>query len=88
MSSPVPTLDPLCHPQFSYPRLARDGKWYWNFNSGLQAQYILYRSKTSELPKFDRASEEGPEAQAEVFFDVCGVRKLPHWIWFLTGFLP
>lgn len=61
-----------CCLQFSYPRLAKDGRWYWNYNSGLQAQYILFRSKTSELPKFDVDGDEGPEAHAEVFFDVRG----------------
>ncbi|KAG8936825.1 hypothetical protein FRC00_007609 [Tulasnella sp. 408] len=55
--------------RFSYPRFAKDGRWYWNYNSGLQAQYILFRSKTSELPKFDVDGDEGPESQAEVFFD-------------------
>ncbi|KAG8984689.1 hypothetical protein FRB90_005160, partial [Tulasnella sp. 427] len=55
--------------RFSYPRFAKDKRWYWNYNSGLQAQYILYRSKTSELPKFDMDGEEGPESQSEVFFD-------------------
>ncbi|KIO19472.1 hypothetical protein M407DRAFT_222802 [Tulasnella calospora MUT 4182] len=55
--------------RFSSPRFAKDGRWYWNYNSGLQAQYILYRSKTSALPKFDVDGDEGPEAQAEVFFD-------------------
>ncbi|KAG8952602.1 hypothetical protein FRC04_003963 [Tulasnella sp. 424] len=55
--------------RFSYPRLAKDRRWYWNYNSGLQAQYMLCRSKTSELPKLDAGGDEGPEAQAEVFFD-------------------
>ncbi|KIO29452.1 hypothetical protein M407DRAFT_70380 [Tulasnella calospora MUT 4182] len=55
--------------RFSYPRLAKDGKWYWNYNPGLQAQYTLYRSKTSDLPKFEVDGEAGPEAQGEVFFD-------------------
>ena len=29
--------------QFSAPSLKKDGKWYWQYNSGLQAQYGLWR---------------------------------------------
>lgn len=83
-----PCLTPCCViPQFSYPRFAKDGKWYWNYNSGLQAQYILFRSKTSELPKFDVDGDEGPESQAEVFFDVRGVWYSPDLFDLLTTFL-
>lgn len=49
--------------KFGPPTLRDDGKWYWSYNSGLQAQSVYYRSKDSELP--DPASGAG----GEVFFD-------------------
>ncbi|EIN10182.1 hypothetical protein PUNSTDRAFT_142274 [Punctularia strigosozonata HHB-11173 SS5] len=51
--------------KFSSPSLKNDGRWYWYYNSGLQAQYTLYRSRDSTLPDFTK----NPEADAEVFFD-------------------
>ncbi|KAF8264309.1 prolyl oligopeptidase [Lactarius quietus] len=45
------------------PTLRHDGRWYWSYNSGLQAQSVYYRSKDSELP--DPAIGVG----GEVFFD-------------------
>ncbi|TRM68664.1 prolyl oligopeptidase [Schizophyllum amplum] len=41
-----------------------NGRWYWWYNSGLQAQSVLYRSKDSTLPDFSSDKEPG-----EVFFD-------------------
>ncbi|KAH9978264.1 prolyl oligopeptidase [Lactifluus volemus] len=49
--------------KFGPPSLRDDGKWYWSYNSGLQAQSVYYRSRDSELP--DSASGPG----GEVFFD-------------------
>jgi prolyl oligopeptidase len=49
--------------KFGPPTLRDDGKWYWSYNSGLQAQSVYYRSKDSELP--DPAFGAG----GEVFFD-------------------
>ncbi|KAH7890841.1 prolyl oligopeptidase [Phlebopus sp. FC_14] len=50
--------------KFSAPALKYDGRWYWYYNSGLQAQSVLYRSKDGVLPDF---SKEG--AGGEVYFD-------------------
>jgi len=49
----------------SAPSLEHDGRWYWNYNSGLQAQSVLHRSKDKTLPDF--STESGPGG--EVFFD-------------------
>ncbi|KAH0836753.1 prolyl oligopeptidase [Lanmaoa asiatica] len=51
--------------KFSAPALKHDGKWYWYYNSGLQAQSVLYRSSDDKLPDF---SKDGA-AKGEVFFD-------------------
>ncbi|KAF8576207.1 hypothetical protein K439DRAFT_1649348 [Ramaria rubella] len=53
--------------KFSAPSLKRDGRWYWSYNSGLQAQAVIYRSKTSLLPDFSNQTET--DGAAEVFFD-------------------
>ncbi|KAI0294865.1 prolyl oligopeptidase [Multifurca ochricompacta] len=49
--------------KFGLPSLKDDGRWYWSYNSGLQAQPVYYRSRDSELPD----SVSGPGG--EVFFD-------------------
>ncbi|KAF7969402.1 hypothetical protein HWV62_27391 [Athelia sp. TMB] len=49
----------------SAPSMKHDGRWYWYYNSGLQAQSVLYRSKDSTLPDFSK--DIGPGG--EVFFD-------------------
>ncbi|KIJ56911.1 hypothetical protein M422DRAFT_149708 [Sphaerobolus stellatus SS14] len=54
--------------KFSAPSLKKDGRWYWYYNSGLQAQAVLYRSKDSELPDFSKANATD-ESVGEVFFD-------------------
>lgn len=54
--------------KFSAPTLKEDGRWYWYYNSGLQAQSVIYRSKDNTLPNI--SGEEGPGG--EVFFDVRG----------------
>ncbi|KAI0081447.1 hypothetical protein K474DRAFT_1587789 [Panus rudis PR-1116 ss-1] len=51
--------------KFSAPTLKDDGRWYWYYNSGLQAQSVIYRSKDDKLPDF--SNEKGPGG--EVFFD-------------------
>ncbi|KAH8102803.1 prolyl oligopeptidase [Phellopilus nigrolimitatus] len=53
--------------KFSRPVLKKDGRWYWSYNSGLQAQYVYYRSKDSNLPLV--SDQSGPEQGAEIFFD-------------------
>ncbi|THH29783.1 hypothetical protein EUX98_g4402 [Antrodiella citrinella] len=50
--------------KFSAPSLKEDGRWYWYYNSGLQAQSVIYRSADNVLPNGD---VEGPGG--EVFFD-------------------
>ncbi|KIJ65569.1 hypothetical protein HYDPIDRAFT_174977 [Hydnomerulius pinastri MD-312] len=51
--------------KFSAPALKYDEKWYWYYNSGLQAQSVLYRSKDETLPDFSKESGAG----GEVYFD-------------------
>ncbi|PIL36633.1 hypothetical protein GSI_00322 [Ganoderma sinense ZZ0214-1] len=51
--------------KFSAPSLKDDGRWYWHYNTGLQAQSVIYRSKDGTLPDFSK--EDG--AGGEVFFD-------------------
>ncbi|OBZ71845.1 Prolyl endopeptidase [Grifola frondosa] len=51
--------------KFSAPSLKDDGRWYWYYNSGLQAQSVIYRSKDETLPDF--SDTQGPGG--EVFFD-------------------
>ncbi|KAL5527147.1 hypothetical protein ACEPAG_5938 [Sanghuangporus baumii] len=53
--------------KFSRPVKKKDGRWYWSYNSGLQAQSVFYRSKDVILPLV--SSQSGPEQEAEVFFD-------------------
>jgi len=50
--------------KFGPPILRDDGRWYWSYNSGLQAQSVYYRSKDSDLP------DSAVGAGGEVFFDV------------------
>jgi prolyl oligopeptidase len=54
--------------QFSAPTFCRDGRYYWNYNSGLQAQYVLFRSFDDQLPDF---GQDKDIPAGEVFFDVC-----------------
>ncbi|KAI0052627.1 prolyl oligopeptidase [Auriscalpium vulgare] len=54
--------------RFSAPTLRKDGRWYWSYNSGLQAQSVMYRSVDSELPTFS-TSDQSPNPGGEVFFD-------------------
>ncbi|EPT03158.1 hypothetical protein FOMPIDRAFT_1035541 [Fomitopsis schrenkii] len=51
--------------KFSSPSFKHDNRWYWSYNSGLQAQYVIYRSKDKTLPDFNK--DIGPGG--EVFFD-------------------
>ncbi|KIK99823.1 hypothetical protein PAXRUDRAFT_30278 [Paxillus rubicundulus Ve08.2h10] len=52
--------------KFSAPALKYDGRWYWYYNTGLQAQSVLYRSTNDRLPDF---SKDGSGAGGEVYFD-------------------
>ncbi|KAI0069251.1 prolyl oligopeptidase [Artomyces pyxidatus] len=54
--------------RFSPPTLKDDGRWYWSYNSGLQAQSVMYRSKDSEIPRFS-ATSQSPNPGGDVFFD-------------------
>lgn len=51
--------------KFSAPSLKYDGRWYWYYNSGLQPQSVIFRSKDANLP--NGSGEEG--AGGEVYFD-------------------
>nr|QIM40772.1 prolyl oligopeptidase [Amanita molliuscula] len=51
--------------KFSAPTLLDSGYWYWFYNSGLQSQAVLYRSKKPGLPDFSKGDNE----VGEVFFD-------------------
>ncbi|THH11283.1 hypothetical protein EW145_g767 [Phellinidium pouzarii] len=53
--------------KFDNPILRKDGRWYWSYNKGLQAQYVYYRSKDSNLPLV--SGQSSPEQNGEVFFD-------------------
>lgn len=50
--------------KFGAPSLKYDGRWYWYYNSGLQAQSVLYRSKDETLPDFSKG-----ELGGEIYFD-------------------
>ncbi|KAF8351067.1 prolyl oligopeptidase [Amanita rubescens] len=52
------------YPKFSAPFLNDDKRWYWFYNTGLQAQTVLYRSKDAILPDFSKSDDVG-----EIFFD-------------------
>ncbi|KAF8680930.1 prolyl oligopeptidase [Rhizoctonia solani] len=54
------------YPKFSAPTFCRDGRYYWNYNSGLQAQYVLFRSLDDQLPDF---GQDKDIPAGEVFFD-------------------
>nr|E2JFG2.1 RecName: Full=Dual function macrocyclase-peptidase POPB; AltName: Full=Prolyl oligopeptidase B; Short=POP B; AltName: Full=Toxin-processing prolyl oligopeptidase [Amanita bisporigera]ADN19205.1 prolyl oligopeptidase [Amanita bisporigera] len=51
--------------KFSAPTLLDSGHWYWFYNSGVQSQAVLYRSKKPVLPDFQR----GTRKVGEVYFD-------------------
>lgn len=54
--------------KFSAPTYKKNGRWYWYYNKGLQAQSVIYQSKTSDLPDFSNPDQ--PEtAVGDVFFD-------------------
>ncbi|KAL0949097.1 hypothetical protein HGRIS_009187 [Hohenbuehelia grisea] len=55
------------YPKFSAPGFKEDGRWYWFYNSGLQAQPVLYRSKNKNLP--DASKDIEGSSESEVFFD-------------------
>ncbi|TFY82919.1 hypothetical protein EWM64_g1087 [Hericium alpestre] len=62
--------------KFSAPSLKKDGRWYWYYNSGLQPQSVLYRSKDSTLPQFERgATVQAPNPGGEIFFDPNALSK-------------
>lgn len=52
--------------KFSAPTLREDGRWYWMYNSGLQAQSVVYRSKGKDLPAL---SGNDDSKVGEIFFD-------------------
>lgn len=55
--------------KFSSPSLKANGKWYWSYNSGLEAQSVIYCSKDGTPPTFgDAGDADGPGG--DVFFDV------------------
>ncbi|TFK22910.1 prolyl oligopeptidase [Coprinopsis marcescibilis] len=51
--------------KFSAPYLADKKRWYWWYNSGLQAQSVYYRSKDGQLPDRSDGANNG-----DIFFDV------------------
>ncbi|KAI0034395.1 prolyl oligopeptidase [Vararia minispora EC-137] len=53
--------------RYGQPSLKKDGRWYWLYNSGLQAQSVHYRSRDSTLPSFSAA--QSTANAIEVFFD-------------------
>ncbi|PLW39357.1 hypothetical protein PCASD_05015 [Puccinia coronata f. sp. avenae] len=56
--------------RFSCPSLKADGNYYFNFNSGLQAQSIIYRVKKGEEEEMLQRSATDPKQPAgELFLD-------------------
>nr|QKM76213.1 prolyl oligopeptidase [Lepiota venenata] len=55
----------LNYAKFSAPTLLDDGHWYWFYNSGLQSQSVIYRSKEPALPDFSKEDKD----IGDVFFD-------------------
>ncbi|KZT27069.1 hypothetical protein NEOLEDRAFT_1194599 [Neolentinus lepideus HHB14362 ss-1] len=51
--------------KFTAPTLKDDARYYWYYNSGLQSQLVIYRSKDKSLPDFSKVQGAG----GEVFFD-------------------
>ncbi|KAF8169488.1 prolyl oligopeptidase [Pholiota molesta] len=51
--------------KFYAPQLRDDGKYYWFYNSGLDAQTAFYRSKDTTLPDVSDVDDSG----GEMFFD-------------------
>ncbi|KAA1465945.1 prolyl oligopeptidase [Dentipellis sp. KUC8613] len=60
--------------RFGAPSLKKDGRWYWSYNSGLQAQAVIYRSKDATLPTFD-TNAQSPNPGGDVFFDPNALSK-------------
>ncbi|KDR74502.1 hypothetical protein GALMADRAFT_70906 [Galerina marginata CBS 339.88] len=53
------------YPKSYAPYLHDDNRWYWYYNSGLEPQTALYRSKDSSLPDLSTADGSG----GDLFFD-------------------
>ncbi|KJA14253.1 hypothetical protein HYPSUDRAFT_150630 [Hypholoma sublateritium FD-334 SS-4] len=53
------------YPKFYAPQLRDDGRYYWFYNSGLDAQTAFYRSRDCTLPNLEHATDSG----GEMFFD-------------------
>jgi prolyl oligopeptidase len=51
--------------KFYAPSLRDDNRWYWFYNSGLEGQTPLYRSKDSTLPDISKGEKGG----GDIFFD-------------------
>ncbi|KAF9057331.1 prolyl oligopeptidase [Panaeolus papilionaceus] len=58
------------YPKSSAPHLYDDNRWYWFYNSGLEAQSVLWRSKTSKIPDPTKDSDD-----TEIFFDTNALAK-------------
>lgn len=54
-------------PPVSCPSLKKDGYYYWSYNSGLQAQAVIYRTKKEDLP--NTFPEQDNSAGGSLFFD-------------------
>ncbi|KAF8803935.1 hypothetical protein BYT27DRAFT_7259917 [Phlegmacium glaucopus] len=57
--------------KFSAPQLYDDNRWYWFYNSGLEPQMPMYRSKDSTFPDFSKSNDE----VGELFFDPNALSK-------------
>ncbi|KAF4618878.1 hypothetical protein D9613_009989 [Agrocybe pediades] len=57
--------------KFSAPRLREDNRWYWYYNSGLQPQTAMYKSKGSSLPDVTKVNGD----DCEIFFDQNALSK-------------
>lgn len=72
-------------PRFGPPAFKGDKRWYWYYNTGLQAQSVLYRSKDERLPDFSQ-KDDGPGG--EVFFDPNLLSKDGTSAFAVTAFSP
>nr|ACQ65797.1 prolyl oligopeptidase [Conocybe apala] len=58
--------------KFSAPQLHDDGRWYWYYNTGLQAQTCLWRTRDDTIPDFSKQLDEDV---GEIFFDPNALSK-------------
>lgn len=53
--------------RYSCPSLKYDGRYYYNYNSGLEAQSRIFKASPKEIDDVEKSQDAGPPGQ--VFFD-------------------